>query len=69
MAVKIYKYKAKDGDNVVCEISIYDDGHWEFDTWPSNMNKDNIDSYTESCANAVQRLVKHGLTNIEIKKL
>lgn len=66
---KRYKYEAKSGDTVVCKISVYDDGHWEFDTWPEMMTKTDIDSYTESCQNALNRLQKHNLTNIEFKKL
>ncbi len=66
---KAYKYIAKNGETTVCEISIYEDGHWEFDTWPENMNKDLLDSYSESCQNALNRLLKHGLTKIEFKKL
>lgn len=66
---KSYKYTAKNGDTTVCEIAIHSDGHWEFETWPDNMTKEALDSFSDSCQNALGRLLKHGLTKIEFKKL
>lgn len=66
---KVYSYEAEINGVTKCKMSIFDDGHWEFDFWPDNADKDEISSYMESFANASNRMLKHGLTKIIVKKL
>lgn len=66
---KRYTYEAKVGTAVYCSMAVYDNGKWEFETWPTDVTKDISDSMTESFQRGIDRMTQHGLTKIELKKL
>lgn len=67
--MRAYKYESKIGTNTSVEFFIHDDGHLEFTVMPEDMTPDFMMSLMESSGNAINRLNKHGLDRIDVKRL